>query len=623
MSTTSEEKKELALKIQVYRNGAEGFIQWAEENACLEIYPIKNGRVSTVKKWVLMGKMTDEKHPVTGRSYKDMWEGQKEVIREALKMRDGMFVYTLIILCWMRGEGKSLLVCLILIWRFLCWPRLQIMLGANSKEQTKFVHYDIIRDIVRNSPKLKKIVGAKNIQEKEIRLTNSKGEVTSLIRSISTASGIVSNISNYSFSEIFDMKNPKFFTQLDGSIRNIPNAFGLIDSTVSDRSHILFQQYEGWKEGELPQVFFSHRQSREARQEDYWNPHMTQIQLDGYKRKFLQEDFERYFKNSWDSGSVKPFTREILDETEIISCEEKLLDHGSISFNLAEKYRLLDLAEADTGIGFKQDSADFLHQVTAIEAKLAPVDSVYTLKNAFGAVEFASLDVISRLSDLIRSDFAILAGLDQSDPMAIYKKAKTILTFVAKGLPNSKYDLGYLGIDRATLKYVYFLIGVVHIEDASIDTVKGVLSRAHAEYEGLDSFCGERYGSGNLNKFLDDNKIKYEFVSPGYDRQRDCFKELFLVSREGRLKKPRATIPGTSGPDIIREEMGVFYHDTTKRWFGSPHKDEKHGIQDDSIFSLGWCMYGGRELAPEHFRERKKSLDKFGIFYPSSARQHI
>ena len=107
------------------------------------------------------------------------------------------------------------------------------MLGANSKDQVKFVHFDIMRDIIINSPNLLRIVGRRNLQEKEIRLKDSKSNIVSVIRSISSFSGIVSNITGYTFSEIFDMKNPKFFTQLDGSIRNIPNAMGVIDSTVS------------------------------------------------------------------------------------------------------------------------------------------------------------------------------------------------------------------------------------------------------------------------------------------------------------------------------------------------------------------------------------------------------
>ncbi len=213
-----------------YRNGAEGMIKWVEDKVYVEITPISldEHAYGDIKVWVPMNELPDTKHPETNRSYKEMWEDQKRVLRKALKMRNGVFLNRLIIFCWPRGEGKSLLACLVQLWKFFCWPRQQIMLGANSKDQVKFVHFDIMRDIIRNSPSLLSQVGERNIQEKEIRLTNKKGNIDSIIRSISSFTGIVSNITGYTFSEMFDMKNPKFYVQLDGSIRNIPNAVGII-----------------------------------------------------------------------------------------------------------------------------------------------------------------------------------------------------------------------------------------------------------------------------------------------------------------------------------------------------------------------------------------------------------
>jgi hypothetical protein len=202
-----------------YREGADGLIEWAEKNVCVPIYP--EGEDLAV--WCLIGHLPTEKNPITGRSYRDMWEAQKVVLRKALVMDNGRFRHRLIIFCWPRGDGKSLLVCITMLWKFFCWTRQQIMLGANSRDQVKFVHYDIMRDIIINSPRLlARINGKRNIQEKEIRLKDDAGNVRSLIRSISSFSGIVSNITGFTFSEIFDMKNPKFYTQLYGSIRNMP-----------------------------------------------------------------------------------------------------------------------------------------------------------------------------------------------------------------------------------------------------------------------------------------------------------------------------------------------------------------------------------------------------------------
>ena len=95
-------KKEISFFTR-YRDGGEGFIDWCEENVCLAIY--KQG--ASVPSWIPMSELPDGPNPDTGRSYKQMWESQKDIIREALKMKDGRFVYRLIVFCWQRGDGKS------------------------------------------------------------------------------------------------------------------------------------------------------------------------------------------------------------------------------------------------------------------------------------------------------------------------------------------------------------------------------------------------------------------------------------------------------------------------------------------------------------------------------------
>ena len=158
-------------KMWEYRKGAEGFIKFTEDNVRVAIYPTD----SDIPIWTRVGDLPDLPNPETGKSYREMWEAQKEICREALRMENKRFVYRLIVLCWMRGEGKSLLACLIQMWKFFCWPRQQIMLGANSRDQVKFVHYDIMRDIILNSPRLLFKIGKRNIKEKEIISRDKKG----------------------------------------------------------------------------------------------------------------------------------------------------------------------------------------------------------------------------------------------------------------------------------------------------------------------------------------------------------------------------------------------------------------------------------------------------------------
>jgi hypothetical protein len=319
-------------RIEEYRNGGEGFVKWCENEVRIPVYP-EGGMIPV---WTPVSDLPDTPNKETGRSPKDFWENLSTVARKSLVVKDGLLVYRLIVFCWMRGEAKSLFTCLIQLWKFYNFPAQLIVLGANSRDQVKFVHFDIMRDIILNSPKLLRITGRKNLQEREIRLKDKDGITKSTIRSISSFSGIVSNITGYTFSEIFDLKNPKFFYQLDGSIRNIPNALGVIDSTVSSKDHILFRLYKLWVSGKDSTLFFSHRSSPNADYRDFWHPAMTQKQLNSYQAKFPVSEFNQYFRNIWSAGSHRLIAPELIMASRFIGFSSTLGMHGTIVKTLRE-----------------------------------------------------------------------------------------------------------------------------------------------------------------------------------------------------------------------------------------------------------------------------------------------
>jgi hypothetical protein len=157
------------------------------------------------------------------------------------------------------------------------------------------------------------------------------------------------------------------------------------------------------------------------------------------------------------------------------------------------------------------------------------------------------------------------------------------------------------------------MVFLASIENQDINIVKRLMDEMDSEYDGIDAFCSERYGSWDMVQWCEDRDIFFEPIFPNYDRQREAFKELYNVTREGRFKCPSIHVVGSRQPDVFREELSVFDHDPIKRWFGSPEKTEKGGIQDDSVYSVGWCIYGGRMLGPDSFRIRK-SMVNFGTF---------
>jgi hypothetical protein len=118
-----------------------------------------------------------------------------------------------------------------------------------------------------------------------------------------------------------------------------------------------------------------------------------------------------------------------------------------------------------------------------------------------------------------------------------------------------------------------------------------------------------------MEKWCQEHAIAFTPIFPTYERQKDGFKEVLMAVKEGRWKCPDVPIIGNKKEDLRDEEMSVFMHDSTKRWFGSPEKMEKYGIQDDFMFANCWTMYGGRNLGVENFRARKGN--KFwGVMMP-------
>ena len=587
-----------AEKLKVWRNGGQGFIQWCEDQVCLAIY--EEG--SDIPKWVPMSEMSTEVNPETGRSYRDCWEFQKPIFMEALQMRKGRFKHRLIVLCWMRGEGKSLMACLIQLWKFFCFPKQSIMLGANSKDQVKFVHYDIMREIILNSPNLLELVGEKNIQEKEIRLQNSKGNTVSIIRSISSFSGIVSNITGYTFSEIFDMKNPKFFVQLDGSIRNMPNALGVIDSTVSSKTHILYKLYQSSLEKSASSLtFFSYRCSKTASYKDFFNPMMTQTQLDDYMMKFPPIEFDRYFRNTWESGVGKIFTEEMVEAMYILSVHPNgLVIPGT---NMIQTFikNMKALQEDPNPRDSGQNYAD-------MQRRVVKMSSVYKVSRSSIFHDCATIDDLKRLSDIYDTDWAIGVGADRADPLKITTRgARTIVSCVAKGLMRSRSNPGEVYDIKAINSYIYINLGLFHIQDSSLKGIKEVINICQDTYDGIDRFTAERWGMFDIVSFLEDQEISYELISPSNEKQRMAFSEMFMIVSGERFKTTTCGVAGFKMDDLFKEEALVFEQNEeegTKLWYGSPEKGERYGIQDDSIYATTWNIYGMREITALEFRER-------------------
>lgn len=597
-----EQLKKIQEKIRFYQSHPLGAEQWIEDHVCAAITDVNTGML----RWCPIGELPDDKHPVTGRSYKQMWDWQKEnIIRPATERdEDGFLKYHTVVTCTPRGEGKSYLTVLLILWRFFTQPRQLIILGANSKDQSRFALAQIIEELIINSPKLLAILGRENIREKEIRLRDSDGNIKSTIRAVSAFTGIYSNITSFAFSEIFDMTNPKFYYQLDSSRRNIPNAQGYIDSTVSEKGHVLHKLYESSPlvTGADPGILFVYRFSEEARQEDYLHPFNTQKQLDSFRTKFTAQEFAKYFKNTWDIIDTTVFSPAMIEAMKYIGHQGDLGRHDNVMQVCRSITKLRKQLKSDKSL-FPEDHRAILDQIKSLKSDLTPVP--YKLADGFHPMHATSSD-LSLLSDIYDTNWAVGVGLDLADPLKddLTEGARSILTCIAKGLPGSRSNPDmHLTPDgeEKKVRYIYFLLHLAHIETNEIADVQFVLDDLLYEFGTLQTLCCERWGAAELRAFCEENQISLELISPTYEKQRTGFNMLYNVVRTGYFKAPLVVVPGSEEGNILDEEMSAFRHDAFKKWYGSYTKANPKGIQDDVMFSLNWGLFGMRHLTPDDF----------------------
>ncbi|MCG7853367.1 MAG: hypothetical protein MIO92_12670 [Methanosarcinaceae archaeon] len=493
------------------------------------------------------------------------------------------------------------------------------------------MHYDIMQSFILNSPKLLSIIGKKNVQKGLLFLKNPNGEVVSSVRPISSYSGIVSNITGYTFSEMFDMKDHKFFVQLDGSTRNITNSIGAIDSTVSRKEHILYRLYKAYKEGSDKLIYFSYRSAPEGVPDEYWNPMMDKAQLNAYRHRFPPAEFDMYFRNVWELDSGKLFPEPMVKSIfyygfKDLKSKQTVPDDGTVlemCNEIADLHMKLDNADRRKNPmgkrsrvrGGVQKRKEFLkNRIENLENRLVPMDTIYSLHDQNVPIH-ASIDSLIKAGEIYNTNWSIHAGIDRSDPMAQNPRARTIVTIIAKGLTNSRDATTLVDEHSEVPEYLYLLLHLSWVQDATLEGIKQELRLAHMEYDGLDTLSAERWGTWDLAPWCLDNKIEFTAVTATYELQKKSFSELYTVVREARFKTPVVHVPGVNNSNILWEEMNMFDYHPMSKWYGSPQKDEEGGVQDDVMYSLGWTLYGGRECGIDQFRARKLNAF-FGLFVP-------
>jgi hypothetical protein len=251
--------------------------------------------------------------------------------------------------------------------------------------------------------------------------------------------------------------------------------------------------------------------------------------------------------------------------------------------------------------------------------------------------EMASARDLEILSEVFDTHWVIGVGIDRADPLKsrpdnfannetedigekIKKKqttgARTMITCVAKGLAGSRSDYIFTDKEKAN-KYVYVILSVKHCATSTIEEMKKEILSLHDEYDGIDAICSERWGMFDIITWCEEHDIDIELISPTTDKQREGFGEFYLAISNGRMKTAPIGYYGSKQKDILMEELGSVESDPDKIWYGSPEKNKSNGIQDDTVFSAVWGVYGLRFKGIEDMRPRNGRSVFLGEFIPN------
>lgn len=227
---------------------------------------------------------------------------QRDDIRTAL---DGG--YRTAIFLWPRRHGKTLVVALIVLWRFVSRESQTECLVSNSANQSVAACFRLVSGIIRHTPALLRLIGAKNIQTEKILFPSLDNIIEALPSN--PAALIGRKVSVAQDSELHAARDAQVFDAMASSTGDSAEGLVLVDSTVGSRSGVLYRLTGLVERGEDPATFVSYRSYVDLADALERSPAwISRPWLVSRSKQMLPAEFSRYHLNLWSSGSNALFS---------------------------------------------------------------------------------------------------------------------------------------------------------------------------------------------------------------------------------------------------------------------------------------------------------------------------
>lgn len=507
---------------------------------------------------------------------------QRKFVTEMLRMGpDGRYIYNVGFASAPRGEGKSQIIKLIALFRFFNGYAEDIKIAGNSKLEGESVHYDEMRDMITDTPKLINFPGI-DVKGKHIVIMKGPKDIFNKIECVPKSSGLHPNMTLGLITELhnYTPQDKKFYNNFLSSRRGTPNAMVLVDSTVEDPGTIIHDEWKKYSAGKLEMTYFFHRDSDDG----YENPETTPKYLADEATRYSEDEYRKIYENKWGGASSTYFGVKAIKQIKVAGIDGIYGPSAELSQAIGNMHDLeLNLQKfIDTKV--KESSLVGIRgQIDAISSRLNEMDDIYRFP--------ASWDDLEKLMKLfgIRA-WVIGASVDRASGEQI-NSDRTALVCVGRGI-----------VDEFTS--YYFLLDVFMPFTAESGALERKLEEWRERYYDVDKTVITEYQGLDLSTWCAKNGFEVEFQHTTYKYQKPLFSSMYQIIHKGYFKSP--TVPYytdergqlyegyTNKADIFTEELGAFRHvsmgDKSGK-FGPPDKRKRGGIKDDVVDAVCGALF--------------------------------
>lgn len=237
----------------------------------------------------------------------------ERVRAEIVRILDGG--YSTAVVCWPRRHGKTVLVALLICWRFLTRQTQNIAIVANSERQTTDTAFRLVRTILEQTPYTARLIANESIVIIRDKVTYEA--IGNVIQGFAAnpASLYGKKLSLAQVSELHATASDSIYQALASSTIDSDDGLVLVDSTVGPRASPLFGLYQLHEGGNDPSLYFSHIEYRDLEDAVTNGPAWIKPErLRSRAAQMLPAEFAQQHLNQWTAGTSALFPPSVIEK---------------------------------------------------------------------------------------------------------------------------------------------------------------------------------------------------------------------------------------------------------------------------------------------------------------------